>query len=634
MLHVLYIDDESDLLEICKLYLEVSGEYTIDTVTSATAGLELLKKTSYDVVVCDYQMPGMDGITLLKTLRAQGNDLPFILFTGRGREEVVIQALNNGADFYIQKGGDPEALFIELAHIIQQLVGRRKADEQLRKTNIYLTNLITHAPNPIVTWDVNSKITRFNQAFEKLTGFSETNVLGHDFDVLFPEDSRASSLDLVVRALFGEKWEAVEIPIRTIHGEVRTVIWNSANIYDTDGITPVATIAMGSDITERKKAEARLNVAYEELAATEEELRQQYEQLGEQEKVLRKNKERLNSIVRTAPTGIAVLRDRIMTELNDRFCTMTGYSRQELEGKDLRIIWPEAGGYLPEGEMDPGAAGERQNGGAEARWQKKDGTVITVILSSTPLNPQDPSLGATLTALDITSRVMADEALRTANRKLGLLTSITRHDILNKISIIDSNLALIRRKGISLDISGYIEKIGTASREIQSQIEFGRIYQNLGNTASRWQDIASILPVTMVPDSVRFHADIDDFEVYADPMLEKVFFNLFDNSLRHGGGVHEIRVTHRESGTGLIILWEDDGVGIGADEKERIFERGYGKNTGLGLFLVREILAITGIGIRETGIPGAGARFELVVPKGGYRIRRHTPADDRKPRVS
>jgi len=103
-------------------------------------------------------------------------------------------------------------------------------------------------------------------------------------------------------------------------------------------------------------------------------------------------------------------------------------------------------------------------------------------------------------------------------------------------------------------------------------------------------------------------------------MLEKVFSNLLDNSLRHGGHVTGIGVSAHESDQGLVVVWEDNGVGIRAGEKERIFERGFGKHTGFGLFLVREILSLTGITIKETGKPGTGARFELLVPKGAYRF--------------
>jgi len=619
MLRILCIDDEPDLLDICKVYLEESGKFTVDTATSASEGMQMLEKTQYDVIISDYEMPGMDGITLLKTLRGKGNPLPFILFTGRGREEVVIQALNNGADFYLQKGGDPEAQFVQLTHIIQQVVGKRKADEQIREMNIYLENLITHAGNPIVTWDVNSKITRFNHAFERLTGFSEDNVRGHDFDILFPEETRAKSLDLVVQALFGETWKAVEIPIQTIHGGTRTVIWNSANIYGKDGTTPVATIAQGTDITERKKAETSLRTAYEDLATTEEELRQQYEQLGGQEQILRKSQEMLASILRTTPAGIGILKGQAITEANDRLCKMTGYTRDELAGMDIHTLWAEVDEQI-KGDGREEREWDLQALPVETRWQRKDGAIIRVLFSSALLNPAFPSEGTTLTAIDITSHMMADDALRMANKKLSLLSSVTRHDILNKISVIDSNLLFIRKRNPSPEITGFMDKIGNTTRAIQTQIEFSRVYQDLGSTDSRWQKIDLVLPKKMVPETVRFIEECREVEVFADPMLQKVFFNLFDNSLRHGGTVHEIRVLCRETETGLKIVWEDDGIGIPAEEKERIFERGFGKNTGLGLFLVREILGITGITILENGVPGKGASFEMSVQKGFYRF--------------
>jgi len=102
-------------------------------------------------------------------------------------------------------------------------------------------------------------------------------------------------------------------------------------------------------------------------------------------------------------------------------------------------------------------------------------------------------------------------------------------------------------------------------------------------------------------------------------MLGRVFLNIFDNAIRHGGNVNRITVGCEEAQEGLVISIGDNGTGIAAAEKEKIFGRGYGKNTGLGLFLVREILSITGITIRETGEPGKGARFEIVVPKGAWR---------------
>jgi signal transduction histidine kinase len=110
--------------------------------------------------------------------------------------------------------------------------------------------------------------------------------------------------------------------------------------------------------------------------------------------------------------------------------------------------------------------------------------------------------------------------------------------------------------------------------------------------------------------------------VFADPMIEKVFFNLLENAVRHGGKITGIRLFSEKRDADLILVCEDDGVGIGAGEKELIFDKEYGKNTGLGLFLAREILDISGITLRETGEPGRGARFEMRVPRGAWRVTR------------
>jgi len=135
MISVLYVDDDPTLLDIGKLYLEKSGRVQVDILTSASAALEKIRTTKYDAIVSDYQMPEMDGIEFLKKIRAAWPDLPFIIFTGRGREEVVIEALNCGADHYLQKGGEPKSQFAELVHIITRSVERKRAGETILHLN-------------------------------------------------------------------------------------------------------------------------------------------------------------------------------------------------------------------------------------------------------------------------------------------------------------------------------------------------------------------------------------------------------------------------------------------------------------------------------------------------------------------
>jgi len=149
---------------------------------------------------------------------------------------------------------------------------REKAEtaESLRETNDYLNSLITHANAPIIVWDPQFRITRFNHAFEVLTGRNEQNVAGRTLDILFPP----ASMDMIRRTASGERWEAVEIPILNLDGTVRTVLWNSATLFKPDGKTPAATIAQGTDITERKRVQQHLAETMENLRVSNRDLEQ------------------------------------------------------------------------------------------------------------------------------------------------------------------------------------------------------------------------------------------------------------------------------------------------------------------------------------------------------------------------
>ncbi|PKG33206.1 hybrid sensor histidine kinase/response regulator [Methanoregula sp.] len=466
MLRILGVDDDPALLEDCKRSLNETGLFTIDTATSAGTAMQMHNAAPYDLIFSEYPMPEMNGIPFVKALREQGDTTPFIIFTGRGSEEVVMHALGHGADGYVKKGGAHGEQFARLTNSIHRVMEKREAEER----------------------------------------------------------------------------------------------------------------------------------------------------------ALRQNSDLLAGILRTVPAGIGILKGKIITHASEHLCEMTGYTWEELETTDIHTVWPDAGTFL----LPPADGTTRAMDGdaltVETRWQRKDGATLRVILSHGPLYPAHPEQGTIICLFDVTMHMMADDALRMANKKLNLLSSITRHDILNKISIIDSNIIFIQKRNPPKEIDPFLLKIGTTTRAIQTQIEFSRVYQDLGSTDSRWQKIDSIMPRRMVPEGVQFQTTCGEIEVFADPMLQKVFFNLFDNSLRHGGHVHQILVSCREGEGGLKILWEDDGIGIPDDEKERVFERGYGKNTGLGLFLVREILGITGITIRETGTPGKGAIFEISIPRGVYRF--------------
>jgi len=221
-------------------------------------------------------------------------------------------------------------------------------------------------------------------------------------------------------------------------------------------------------------------------------------------------------------------------------------------------------------------------------------------------------------AMDITEQKATEEAIHAANKKLRILSGITRHDILNQVMALQGFLQFAEEKSIDPEQAGYLSEVKKAAKAMERQIEFTRSYEELGMEKPAWSAFSTMIEGindTRLP----IRHECDGYEVLADPMIEKVFANLMENTRNHAEGATGVEIRCEIRDGNLIIIWEDDGPGVPDAEKEDIFQRGIGKHTGLGLFLSREILAITGITICENGIYGKGARFEMQVPKEAWR---------------
>jgi PAS domain S-box-containing protein len=176
MISVLLVEDDPAILELTRIFLERSGDLQVATSRDVAEANGILKDRSFDVIVSDYEMPQTDGLEFLKGLRGKGDRVPFIMFTGKGREWVAMEALNNGADFYLTKEDDPGQRFADLVRMIHLAVRRREVENSLRFT-VESVDLINILPDATFVTDTSGHVIAWNQAMETLTGVKAADVM-------------------------------------------------------------------------------------------------------------------------------------------------------------------------------------------------------------------------------------------------------------------------------------------------------------------------------------------------------------------------------------------------------------------------------------------------------------------------
>jgi len=472
----------------------------------------------------------------------------------------------------------------------KQIQEHLRVQNALKESEENYRRIVETANEGIWVVDPGYNVTFANWKVTDILGYSQDELIGRNAaDFLFPEDIQDHESKMHTR-IEGNS-ETYERRFRRKNGSVCWMLVSASPVKDNAGEFR-GSFGMMTDITDRKRLESEL-----------EQKSKHYELL-----------------LQTSTDAIHIIdKNGNLREWNDAFLSHLGYSANEAASLNVKD-WDT--------QLSLNQVRERLESKQvkciefETCHHRKDGSLCNVEITATSVTIDGEDM-LYASARDITDRKFAEDAIKKANKQVSLLTSITRHDILNQLTMLEGYIGILKKQLGNEKFADLIQKEENVAKTIHSQIVFTRIYQNVGVQPPQWKQvkdcISSVLATANTGD-ITIVIETGNLEIYADLLIEKVFFNLIENALRHGERVTEIHVSYRRTGKEVVLAFEDNGIGIPGQDKERIFTRGFGKNTGYGLFLAREILAITGITIKETGKVGKGARFEMTISECAYRF--------------
>jgi PAS domain S-box-containing protein len=438
-------------------------------------------------------------------------------------------------------------------------------------------------------------IMEANPAFSRMIGYSRDELLFFSLrDITHPDDipgNERGLLDLMQG----------KVPIYRVE---KRYIRKGGSIFWADvTVAPVTTpdgkgyIAMIRDVSLRKEAERKL---------------------AESEEMHRSFLQHFHGIVYRFVEGESVFLHGAVNEI-------TGYRPDEIGTGNpswSSLIHPaDATGIIERYNTLYDTPGDRFS--ADYRIVRRDGSIRWV---NEVIKHRIGETGCSIieaSIYDITRRREMEEELSRSNEKLNLLQSVTRHDIFNQLNSLSAYTELMKDLITDPQASEYCAGLEATIERIHRISAFTQDYQRVGVHGPIWQDLREVINRgfgTRSPDGITLENEVSGYEIYSDPLLEKVVYNLLDNSCKYGGEpVSRFRATCREAEGELCICLEDDGDGIDSTLQAHLFEYGAGKGTGLGLFLISEILSITGISIKAVSGTLGGAAFEIRVPHGSWR---------------
>ncbi|MEI6138382.1 MAG: PAS domain S-box protein [Mariniphaga sp.] len=499
---------------------------------------------------------------------------------------------------------------------------RKKAEKSLHETNSYLENLINYANAPIIVWDPQFRITRFNNAFAHLTGISEKEVLGQTLEVLFPIENLEKSMNLIRKTITGERWETVEIEIRHKDNSVKTVLWNSATLFAADKKTPVATIAQGQDITERKKAEGALR---------------------QSEAKFREMANLLPQIVFETDT------QGNLTYVNNQAFKILGYPEDSpiLGLSTLSFYTPESR-IKAIANIQRKVSGQLESVSNEYDMVRKDGSTFPALVYSNVELNENTTVGLRGIIVDITEQkkteallIKSKQEAETANKAKSMFLANMSHEIRTPLNAIIGFSQLINRdKSLSVNQKDYNNSIIKAGEHLLalindilelSKMEAGRIVLNpvhvclpdfLKDMQMIFKEKANAKHIKLTFETA---TDLPMDVVVDESKLRQIFINLIGNAVKFtdvGSIVVRSHVDYIDQDKArFVVEIQDSGSGISESEQQNLFKHFVqasagikkGSGTGLGLALSRELVRLLGGDITVSSEVGKGSLFSFFV---------------------
>ncbi|MFA5222308.1 MAG: PAS domain S-box protein [Methanoregula sp.] len=642
MTRILIADDNPQNLYLLESILK-GHQFEVILARNGAEALDAALKNPPDLIIADILMPVMDGFELCRKWKAEERltTIPFIFYTATYTDPKDEQfALSLGAERFMVKPQKPEVLvqavrevlekarhttpgspvksqgeemeelrlynavlFHKLEKKMRELEGeiseRKRVEEEMRFKNVILSTQQETALDGILIVDENGNILSYNQKFIEMWGVPDTLLVSRIDEPLLQHVGEQlvdpDAFLLRVRHLYDHKDEKSFEEIFAKDGRVlerfsAPMLGESGKYY--------GRVWYFRDITGRKQAERKLRQSGTRY-------RKLYESM-------------MDAFVRVDMAG------RIQ-ECNHSFKDLLGYSDTELAALTYLDLTPEKWQAFENFVIETQTLPRGYSDVYEKEYRKKDGTIVPVeVRTSLIRDTTGQAEGMWAIVRDITDRKRAEEKIHLANRKLALMTDVTYQDIQNKVTGLRAYAGFLKDAVTEQDRLALIKKEEAVLGAIHNLIKNTKDYQQMGIDQSQWvplqQTIRAQLALMSQKDAVVLDSDLRGLEIYSDPLINRVFYNLIHNAIYHGKKITRISFSCQETPDGMVLICEDDGVGIPSEQKPHIFDRVVGGGGKFGLFFVREFLTLSGMTIAENGEPGKGARFEIMVPKGAYRF--------------